>query len=166
MPGGRPEIYTQELADTVCERVSNGESMRAISRDDSMPCTSTMFKWIREDIEFLQQYEIAKDQGCLAMSEDIISISDDGTNDYMEMLSQNGEDIEGYKQNGEAIQRSRLRVDARKWILSKQMPKKYGDSSTVNLKGNIGLTDLSAAELDRKLEELHEFDESSEDPKD
>ena len=54
------------------------------------------------------------------MFEEILDIADDGSNDYMETKG-------GYKINSESIARSRLRIDARKWIMSKMQPKKYGD---------------------------------------
>ena len=63
-------------------------------------------------------------------------IADNGENDYMK---RSGKDQEpGYVVNGEAIQRSRLRVDARKWLLSKLAPKKYGDKIETTLQGPDG----------------------------
>ena len=66
----------------------------------------------------------------------IRDIADDGSNDYMEKLDKDGEVI-GYSINGENIQRSRLRVDSRKWLASKLLPKKYGDKLDVNQSGNV-----------------------------
>lgn len=58
------------------------------------------------------------------MAEDIIEISDEGSNDWM---AANDPENAGYRANGEHIARSRLRVDTRKWIMSKLAPKKYGE---------------------------------------
>jgi hypothetical protein len=120
---GRPTDYTLELADSICERLANGESMRSVCRDDSMPAMTTIFRWLREDEPFKQQYSIATEERTEAMAEDILDIADNGTNDWM---SYNASDDEGYKLNGEALQRSKLRVDTRKWHMSKMKPKKYG----------------------------------------
>lgn len=60
-----------------------------------------------------------------------MDIADDGSNDWMERFNKDGESI-GWVVNGEAVQRSKLRVDARKWALSKLLPKKYGDKIDVN----------------------------------
>ena len=105
-----------------------GESMRSVSRDDSMPAMSTLFKWLRENQEFSQQYTKAKEESADALFEELIEIADDGTNDWMQ---KNGEGNEGWQLNGEHVQRSRIRVDVRKWALSKLKPKKYGEKIQV-----------------------------------
>jgi len=124
MREGRPSIYTKDLADLICERLAAGESMRSISRDPDMPAMSTLFKWIREKEEFSAQYDRAKIESADALVEDMLDIADNATNDWME---HHDPDNSGYKLNGEHIQRSKLRVDVRKWSASKQNQKKYGD---------------------------------------
>jgi hypothetical protein len=66
--------------------------------------------------------------GAEAIAEDILDIADNGRNDWME---RNGEDAAGWLLNGESIQRAKLRVDSRKWLLSKLAPKKYGDRQVI-----------------------------------
>jgi hypothetical protein len=56
MPGGRPSIYSQELADRICERLASGESLRAICLDDGIPSWPTISKWLNEKPEFVAQY--------------------------------------------------------------------------------------------------------------
>lgn len=126
MAGGRPEEYTPELSDIICERLAAGESMRSISQDDNMPCRATMFSWMRKHEEFLNQYARAKEESADAFVEEILDIADDGSNDWMERKDAEGEII-GWQLNGEHVQRSKLRVDTRKWAASKLKPKKYGD---------------------------------------
>lgn len=76
--------------------------------------------WAREDEEFAARYARAMEQRTDHMAEEILSIADDGNNDWMER--------EGFVvPNYEHIQRSKLRVDARRWLMSKMLPKKYGD---------------------------------------
>jgi hypothetical protein len=124
MPAGRPTKYTQELADLICERLALGESMRSVCRDDAMPAVSSVFKWIRENDEFSAQYAKAKEESSDALFEELLEIADDGTNDWMQ---KNDPENPGYTLNGEHIQRSRIRLDTRKWALSKLKPKRYGD---------------------------------------
>lgn len=100
--------------------------MRSISRDESMPAISTMFKWLREHDEFSKQYTRAKEESADALVEEMLDIADDGTNDWMERLDGEGAPI-GWQLNGEHVQRSRLRVESRKWIAAKLKPKRYGD---------------------------------------
>jgi hypothetical protein len=75
---------------------------------------------------FGQQYARAREAQAEYLVDEIVEIADDGTNDYMAIRDSEGE-IAGWRENGEYIQRSRLRVDARKWAASKLAPKKYGD---------------------------------------
>lgn len=129
MPAGRPEIYTPELADKVCAQLALGESVRTVCAADGMPSMTTVFKWLREKEEFAKQYARAKEESADAMAEDILDIADDGTNDWMERTDSEGNNT-GWQINGEHIQRSRLRVESRKWLMSKMKPKKYGDKVT------------------------------------
>lgn len=121
---GRPSKYSQELADRICEKLACGQSMRTVCAGDDMPCMQTVFTWLRNNKEFLEQYTRAKEEAADAFIEEMLDISDDGTNDWME---RNDPKNAGYDYNGEHVQRSRLRVDTRKWVASKLKPKKYGD---------------------------------------
>jgi hypothetical protein len=120
-------MYTPELAAEVCRRISEGESLRSVCRDESMPSTSTVMKWARQMPEFAQQYAKAREALLEHWAEEITEIADDGSNDWMERRKQEGEEPAGWVANGEHINRSRLRVDTRKWLLSKLAPRKYGD---------------------------------------
>lgn len=71
------------------------------------------------------------DLRCERMAEEIQEISDDGSNDWME---REGITVADH----EHIQRSKLRVDSRKWLLSKMMPKKYGDRVSAEVTGADG----------------------------
>ena len=123
---GRPTIYTQELVDTICAELAEGRSLRSVLLDDGMPSMATVFRWLREEDKktFQEQYARAKEESADALAEEMLDIADDGTNDWME---RQGENAEGWQVNGEHIQRSRVRIDTRKWIASKLKPKKYGD---------------------------------------
>jgi hypothetical protein len=128
---GRPSKYTQALADTICERLASGISMRTVCLDPAIPEARTLFTWMRVYPEFLQQYTRAKAESADAIFDEMMDIADDGTNDWMEQHDKEGACV-GYKVNGEHVQRSRLRIDTRKWALSKLAPKKYGDNLAVN----------------------------------
>jgi hypothetical protein len=129
---GRPTTYSKELADKICERLAMGESMRTVCADDDMPAMSSVFKWLREYQEFTEQYARAKQESADAMAEEILDISDNGSNDWME---RNYGEESVWVTNGEALQRSRLRVDTRKWLMAKMKPKKYGEKLDVTSDG-------------------------------
>lgn len=144
MPGGRPTSYSPELADKICEEIVLGFSLRTICKKESMPCVSTIFNWLRTNESFLEQYEKAKESQADSLAEEILDIADDGTNDWMERQNKDGSTYIAL--NVEHVQRSRLRVDARKWIASKLKPKKYGDSAMVKIGGDGG----DAIKIDNK----------------
>lgn len=126
MTAGRPSDYNQETASAICVRLSEGESLRAICLDDDMPHRATVFQWLLKHQEFHDQYVRARELQADSMVDEIPDIADDGTNDWMEKYGDNGENI-GWQVNGEHIQRSRVRIDARKWVAGKLRPKKYGE---------------------------------------
>jgi hypothetical protein len=127
MATGRPTIFTAELGTKICERIADGKSVRSIVHDETMPSSSTIFRWLLDEDkkEFWEQYAKARDIQAELMFEELLEIADSSVNDYMEREYESG----GTQQviNHEAIQRSRLRVDTRKWYLSKVRPKKFGD---------------------------------------
>jgi hypothetical protein len=131
---GRPTKYSQKLADLICERLAEGESVRTVCKAEDMPAPSSVFKWLREVEGFSEQYARAKQEAADAMAEELLDIADDGSNDWMEV--QHG-DSSFWKTNGEALQRSRLRVDTRKWLMSKMKPKKYGERLSLDTEETI-----------------------------
>lgn len=125
---GRPTVFTQKIADLICERIMNGESLRHICADEMLPARSTIHKWLAEDKGFSDQYVRARDLQAEHMFDEMLDIADDGTNDWM--IRKQGED-EIEVANHEHIQRSKLRIDTRKWQLSKMLPKRYGDKTAL-----------------------------------
>ena len=125
---GRPSTYTQDLADRLCAELAMGRSLRSVCEADDMPSAVTVFAWMRTNEEFLKQYARAKEESADAMSDEILDIADDGTNDWVLRRG-------GYVVDREATERSKLRVDTRKWIMSKMKPKKYGDKLDVTSDG-------------------------------
>ncbi|SDJ18560.1 hypothetical protein SAMN05428983_0541 [Agrobacterium fabrum] len=128
--------FTEEIGDTICERLALGESVRSICDGEAMPSMSTVFKWLRDNEAFSKQYAHAREVQADALFDDIIDIADDGRNDWMEKRNADGESI-GWQENGEALRRSQLRIDARKWMAGKLRPKIYGDKLDVGLTATV-----------------------------
>lgn len=126
MPRGTD--YTDEIAAEICERLADGESLRTICADSEMPNRSTVFRWLADEgnVSFRDQYARAREAQADAIFDDILEIADDGSNDWMEKKDGEGNSL-GWRENGEALRRSVLRVDARKWMAGKLRPKKYGE---------------------------------------
>lgn len=149
--GGRPSGYSQELADRICSELADGKSLRTVCKTEGMPSTQTVFRWLRTHEGFCDQYARAKDEAADALVDEMLDIADVATNDWMEV---HDKDNVGYRLNGEAINRSRLRVDTRKWIASKLKPKKYGEKVQTELTGADGkdlIPVMSETEIARRI---------------
>lgn len=144
---GRPEIYSKELADLVCNRIAKGESLKSICREELMPCFDTVMNWVREKEGFIDQYQRAMDIRADVLFDEIIEIADDARNDWMEKETKNGTIT---VLDTEHVQRSKLRCDARYWMLARMKPKKYGDKTAVEHSGAIGLGTLIEESLKAK----------------
>lgn len=117
--------YTREEIDKVfteiLDEIEQGSSLRAALRKDKRPSSKTFFEWIKNSDEKEKQYARAMDKRADTIFEDILNIADDNSQDVFY------DDQGNERVNNDVIQRARLRVDARKWMLGKMNPKKYGD---------------------------------------
>jgi hypothetical protein len=131
-PRGRPTTHTPETAEKICRMLAEGQSLRAICRSDEFPSEAAVRLWVLDDREgFAAQYARARELQAHAMADEILDIADDGSNDWMKR--------EGKSElNGEHVQRSRARIDARKWLLSKMLPKVYGEKISQEVSGPNG----------------------------
>lgn len=126
--GGRPTIFTKELGDKLCEELSLGKSMRKICEDEDMPCLSSVFKWIRENPEFSQQYALAKEASADADNEVLEDIGDKAIEEAKAVDP---------KSSSAVVQAYKLKADNLKWFMSKKKPKKYGDKVDVTSGGEV-----------------------------
>ncbi len=141
------EKQRQQIFDDICEIIISGKSLRFALKEVSLPA-KTFFVWLRDNEVLGKQYARATTERAELMFEDMFDIADDGTNDWMEKKNDKGE-VVGWSINGEHIQRSRVRIDTRKWALSKMMPKKYGDMIKIdynqldeNVKADVDFDDI------------------------
>lgn len=109
----------------ILEMIS-GRSLKSILKDDNMPVMNTFLKWIEEDESKMNHYARATKIRADYLFEEIIEIADEDSGDIK--YNALGEEV----LNGEFVQRSRLKVDARKWVVSKMNPKKYGEKLDID----------------------------------
>lgn len=121
---GRPSEFTQETADRICEGIADGLSLRSICRAEDMPNKATVFRWLAAQPAFSDQYARAREAQADTLADELTDIADDSGRDFIQ--TENGPVF-----NAEHVNRSRLRVDTRKWIASKLKPKKYGEKLAV-----------------------------------
>lgn len=131
--GGRPSTYTIEIAARICEQIASGMSLRKVCAAKDLPAMSTVFLWISKHREFAEQYARAQADRVVAWSEEIVDIADNSKAD---------------------TNRAKLRVDTRRWLMSKMDPKRYGDRQEHRHTGanggpiqTVDLTKLSGDEL-------------------
>lgn len=144
-------VYTQELGDAICAKLETGQSLREICNSQDMPDERTVRRWASDPAHpFAPHYARAREVGYLRIADEILDIADDGRNDWMKRTVKGGNEVEVV--NKEAVERSKLRVDARKWLLSKMLPKVYGEKITNEITGALAVTDT----VDRPPNETRE----------
>lgn len=132
-PAGPKTTYDRDTANEVCRRMACGETLRGICRDEDMPPESTVRGWVIDDREnFAAQYARARRLQVDHWADEIVAVADDGAGDTW--VDEDGNE----RVNHDVIRRSELRVDTRKWLMSKLKPGTYGDRSKVELMGEDG----------------------------
>jgi hypothetical protein len=148
-PIGAPTLYNNDLANEICDAIADTfKSIKTLCKENpKWPKPRTIRTWIRENKEFQHMYALAKDDQADLFVEEMLEIADDTSNDTLIKYSKDGEPYEVC--NSEWINRSRLRVDTRKWVASKYKPKKYGDIKNADEK------ESNNEEIDKDRELLH-----------
>jgi hypothetical protein len=124
---GRPSKYTPELAAEICMRLSDGEPLRKICRDEHMPEWRTFYDWLARDKELSAQVARAREAGYQAMAEETLEIADNFHLGQTEVLDDKGsrvtiEDMLGHR---------KLRIETRLKLLACWDPSKYGNRTVV-----------------------------------
>lgn len=125
--GGRPTDYSDELAKEICDAIaSTSKGYKGILEENPhFPARTTLFRWLREHTTFRNMYAQAKRDQIEVYVDEILEISDDSAHDTLMREDKYGGAYEVC--NNEWVNRSRLRVDTRKWLASKLVPRVYGD---------------------------------------
>lgn len=129
-PGGAPSTYSEHIANVICIRIAEGESLRKILRDEGMPAQSTVYDWLLRHPEFAEQYTRAREEQADSLADEIIDIADEQPEIVAVVDKKTGALIE-HKLDGAFLQWQKNRIEARKWTAMKLKPKKYGDRVAV-----------------------------------
>ena len=149
---GARSTYTDELANEIIERLSEGEPLRQICRDPHMPSWMSVYRWMDANADFALRIARARELGEDAIAQECFDIADNAANDYMERSDNNGGT--GWQLNGEHIQRSKLRIETRLKLLAKWNPKKYGEKVTQTVEGGdkpVQIDNVSEVEAARRV---------------
>lgn len=121
-------MYTQEIADRICAGLAEGKSLRAVCEQPGMPAESTARAWALDDVNgFAAQYARAREIGYERLADELLEIADTPAVGVKTTHKASGTETT----EGDMIEHRRLRVDARKWMLAKMLPKKYGDRQVI-----------------------------------
>lgn len=125
---GRPSKYSPEIADEICQRLSEGEPLRQICRDEHMPAWQKIYEWMMKDEKLSGAIAHARDMGYDAMAEECLIIADTPQLGQAQVMDDKGsritiEDMLGHR---------KLQIETRLKLLAKFNPKKYGDKVQVS----------------------------------
>jgi hypothetical protein len=130
----KPDL--KEKIPAILARIAGGESVRAICRDEGMPCMSAWFVWLAADDDLQKAYAAAMEQRADHHFEEMFEIASDASRDFIEIKDADGKVVERIA-NPNGIRRAVLEVDVRKWALARMNPKKYGDKVDLNHGGRV-----------------------------
>ena len=126
-PESRRVEFTEEIFTEICERMSEGKTLREICKDPDMPNRATVLRWVKHDDGRKRQYEFARQAQCDFWADVIVELSRDRTNDIIT-------DKDGKASaNHAAVQRDRLICDNYKFLMGKLHPGRYGDKTQIEL---------------------------------
>lgn len=130
---GRPVTFDHAVAAEVCRRMAEGASLLSICREEGMPPASTVREWVIDDRDgFAAHYTRARHMLAERWADEVLAIGDE-----LPPVAPDG------RIDGAAVQHQRLRVDSRKWLLSKVLPKLYGDRVALDHAGGVAITVLT-----------------------
>ena len=132
----RPSKRSPQVEDEICRRLSEGETLRAICRDEGMPPWRSVYDWIAQDEGFAARFARAREVGADAIAEETLDILDEPPE---RTNNEHGDKVDsGY------VAWQKNRAEQRLKLLAKWFPKKYGDKQEIDLNVNSALAERLA----------------------
>lgn len=132
----RPSKRSPQVEDEICRRLSEGETLRAICRDEGMPPWRSVYDWIAQDEGFSARFARAREVGADAIAEETLDILDEPPE---RTNTEHGDKVDsGY------VAWQKNRAEQRLKLLAKWFPKKYGDKQEIDLNVNSALAERLA----------------------
>lgn len=117
-------VYTEserkEIFDNICQEIAGGKSARSAIKESPI-ATDTFYDWLNNSEERAKRYARACEERADRIFDEMLEIADNTGKDMITLPS--GKEVVNY----EVVARDKIRLDTRKWALSKLQPKKYGD---------------------------------------
>jgi hypothetical protein len=142
---GRPSIYSDQLVETICLRIAEGESLNKICKDEKMPDKATVFRWLVSDQIFCDKYARARELQAETQFDELIDIVDQPP-ELSYVKDKDGNDVE-VKFDSSYVAWMKLRVDTRKWTAARMAPKKYGEHKQVEQQDDPSVIDVEVKKM-------------------
>ena len=147
--------YSEELADRIFEHIVECRSLDWIGSQKGMPSKRTILRWVARDAGgFRKLYAAAKELQADAFAEEILAIADNAGEDTL-LDEESGRVVA----NHAAVQRARLRIDSRKWLMSKMLPRKYGNHTQLEHSGSVGPAVIQVVKLPEQAASTEEWEQ-------
>lgn len=144
---GRPTTYSDKLAQSICDRLSEGEPLRVICRSPGMPAWRTVYGWMAANADFKARFARARDIGFDAIAEESLTIIDSKPKTH-------GTEF-GPKVDPAYVQWQKNRAEQRLKLLAKWSPQKYGERIQQEHSGTVTLAQLVEAANAKKDEDAN-----------
>lgn len=147
---GRPSKYTPELVAEICERLSVGETMRQICRDEHMPHWTQVYEWMARDEALSLRVAHAREAGFEALAEETLQISDTPVMGQKQVMG----DKSTYTTVEDMLGHRRLQIETRLKLLACWSPKRYGNKVQVGGDGGAPIKVEAQVEAETLLAAL------------
>lgn len=139
----RPTTYNLEIAQEICDVISTtSKGLKTLSREiEHWPDATTIYAWIMRHEEFAKQYLTARQLQAQIFVDEVIEICDDVSKDWRK--DKDGNDVVDH----DHISRAALKINTRKWVACKLIPRIYGDKTQTEMSGSLGVHEVSLSEL-------------------
>jgi hypothetical protein len=147
---GRPTMFSETLAAVICGRIATGDTLTKICKTKGFPVPATVHRWRRENSQFRADYDLARDDQMDGWGDEIVAIADDNSLDTIDSVDKQGNAIQ--VANHANVQRDRLRIDTRKFLMAKINGQQYGDKVEHQVRGKVDhIHSISDRERMRRL---------------
>jgi len=126
-PKGSGSKYTEEIADQICDLVSNGINLRKVCRMEGMPSWRTVYNWVVERPDFASRLTRAREMGYDALAEEALEISNTPVMGQKQVMG----DKSTYTTVEDMLGHRKLQIETRLKLLACWDPKKYGNKVTM-----------------------------------
>jgi transposase-like protein len=148
----RPTTYSPELAKRICELVAGSTmTLQQIARHLGIASAGVIQVWRQRHTDFAEMYARAREMQMELRADELLEIADDGSNDWMGVEAEEGRIVRVL--DHEHVRRSEVRINTRKWLMTKFAPKRFGQRPQPD-SGKETMEAIAAKSDAERLEEM------------